>query len=421
MTMNLKMITTKNLSNGIRIIMEKMPQVQSMAIGVMVRTGAVDEGIRNSGISHFVEHMMFKGTCNRSARQIAGDIDKIGGQINAFTGKEITCYYVKSVAKNYKRAADVLIDMLENSLFEKVELDRERKVICEEIKMTKDAPDDLAHDTFVSMMFKGNNYGNSILGTPTSLSKITHNVMKEYVENQYTRDSIVISVSGNFDCDDVCDYFENQFRKLKAKKDELKWKNSRYIPFVKSQVRDIQQAHLCLGTKGLTISDEKFYDFQVLNNILGGSMSSRLFQNIREQKGLAYSVYSSSGNFSRDGYFEIYAGVGHDKIGAAIEGIRDELQLLSNNSVTLEELNSSKEQLKASYVFSQENTSARMMVNGKNFLLLNKVFHPEEVISGYDSVSIESVDEVKKIICDFKDYSCSCVSNKKENLRKFIS
>lgn len=414
------MITTRSLSNGIRIIIETMPQVQSMAIGIMVRAGAVDEQAKHSGISHFVEHMMFKGTSNRNARQIAGDIDKIGGQINAFTGKEMTCYYVKSIAKNYKKAAEVLVDMLENSIFEKTELDRERKVICEEIKMTKDAPDDLAHDTFVSNMFKGSNLGHSILGTPSSLSRITHNVMKEYVEKQYTRDSIVVSVSGNFDCDDVCDYFENNFQKLKAKKEALKWKNYKYSPFTKSQVKDIQQAHICLGTKGPTLQDEKFYDFQVLNNILGGSMSSRLFQNIREQKGLAYSVYSSSGNFSKDGYFEIYAGVNQDKIGSAIEGIEEELETLSKEPVSLEELNSSKEQLKASYVFSQENTSARMMVNGKNFILLNKVFHPEEVISGYDGVTVRSIDDIKDKICDFRNYSCSCVSNKKVDLRKLM-
>lgn len=286
--------------------------------------------------------------------------------------------------------------------------------------MTKDAPDDLAHDTFVSNMFKGSNLGHSILGTPSSLSRITHNVMKEYVEKQYTRDSIVVSVSGNFDCDDVCDYFENNFQKLKAKKEALKWKNYKYSPFTKSQVKDIQQAHICLGTKGPTLQDEKFYDFQVLNNILGGSMSSRLFQNIREQKGLAYSVYSSSGNFSKDGYFEIYAGVNQDKIGSAIEGIEEELETLSKEPVSLEELNSSKEQLKASYVFSQENTSARMMVNGKNFILLNKVFHPEEVISGYDGVTVRSIDDIKDKICDFRNYSCSCVSNKKVDLRKLM-
>ncbi|MDY2959655.1 MAG: pitrilysin family protein [Hornefia sp.] len=414
------MIKTELLPNGVRIIMEKMPQVQSMAIGIMVRTGAVDETKKISGISHFVEHMMFKGTERRTARQIAGDIDKIGGQINAFTGKEMTCYYVKSVAKNYKKAAEVLVDMLENSIFAKEELDRERNVICEEIKMTKDTPDDLAHDTLITNMFKDSNLGNSILGTPSSLSRITRNVMKTYVENQYTKDSIVISVAGNFDFDDVCDYFQQQFTKLKAKKSDLKWKKPEYKHFAKSQVKDIQQAHICLGTKGITLDDERTYDFQVLNNILGGSMSSRLFQNIREQKGLAYSVYSSNGPFSREGYFEIYAGVDTGKIGKAIEGIKEELEFLSKESVSFEELNSSKEQLKAGYVFSRENTSARMMVNGKNLILLNKVFHPEEVLSGYDAVSADSLDDVKGMICDFNTYSCSCVSNKKLNLKKLM-
>ena len=414
------MIVTRKLANGIRMVLEPMPQVQSIAMGIWCGTGAVDENEKNAGVSHFVEHMMFKGTEKRNARQIAADIDRIGGQMNAFTGKEATCYYVKCVSDNYKKAADVLVDMVENSLFEKKEMDRERQVICEEIKMTKDSPDDLCHDTFITQIYRGNSMGNSILGTPTSLKRVTHNVMKQYVEDHYVRDNIVVSVAGKFDVDDVCDYFSQQFGTLKQSKGERVLKKKDYEPSCRVITRDIQQSHVCMGTKAISLVDDRFYGFQILNNILGGSMSSRLFQNIREQKGLAYSVYSMTGASSRDGYFEIYAGVSHDKIRAAIEGIREELEKLAAEPVTQDELDSSREQMLSGYVFSQESTSTRMVVNGKNYLLLDRVFTPEEVMEGYHGVTIDQIDEIKGLITDFSQYTAAVVSGKRCDLRSMM-
>ncbi|WP_303857115.1 M16 family metallopeptidase [Aminicella lysinilytica] len=411
------MIKTRTLSNGVRVIMEEMSQVQSIAIGIWVRAGAIDETDKNAGISHFVEHMMFKGTENRTAKDIAADIDRIGGQINAFTGKEATCYYVKSLSENYKEAADVLVDMLENSLFDKNEMDKERKVICEEIKMTKDQPDDLAHDTLIEQLFKGCPLGNSIIGTPTSLKRITHNVIRNYVDKQYVRDRIVVSVAGKFDDDDVCDYFSDKFMSLRQTlEDESQFISKASVKSNKVIKKDIQQSHICLGAPGVTLNDDNSFVYQIINNIMGGSMSSRLFQNIREEKGLAYSVFSSMGTFGNGGYFEIYAGVSHDKIRAAIMGIKEELDRLASEKVTADELESSKEQLKSSYVFSQESTSTRMILNGKNYILINKVFMPEEVIQGYDNVTIEKIEEVKEIMSDFNNYSAVVVSNTRADL-----
>jgi len=414
------MITTRKLSNGIRVIMEEIPSVQSIAIGFWVRTGAIDETKKNAGISHFVEHMMFKGTEERSAKQIASDIDKIGGQMNAFTGKEATCYYVKSVYDNYRKAADVLIDMLENSVFAKKEMDRERKVICEEIKMTKDSPDDLAHDTLVEQLFKGEQLGNSIIGTPSTLNGITHNVIEKYVKDQYVRESMVISIAGRFDVDDICGYFEDKFASLGQRKTSAKPADPKYTPSCKVITKDIEQSHVCLGTKGMTLKDDRSFAFQILNNVLGGSMSSRLFQNIREEKGLAYSVFSSNGNFSSDGYFEIYAGVSHDKIKDAILAIKEELDILAESKVTKEELESSREQMKSNYVFSQESTSTRMILNGKNYILIDRVFLPEEVMSKFDAVTLEDLEDVKQLICDFSRYSAVAVTNKKINLKSIM-
>jgi len=414
------MVITKCLGSGIRMVMEQIPHVQSVSIGIWVKAGAVDEAEKYAGISHFVEHMMFKGTSHRNARQIAGDIEKIGGQINAFTGKEATCYYVKAIYSNYKQAADVICDMLSNSLFEREEMNKERMVICEEIKMTKDAPDELAHDIVTSLVFKGEPLGKSIIGTPTSLHRITRNVIVDYVNRQYTRDSIVISVAGNFDMDDVCEYFEKRLTNLNSRKEEKHTHEQDYIPGTKTIIKEIEQSHLCLATKGLSMNDEKIYAFSILNHIMGGSMSSRLFQNIREEKGLAYSVYSMQANFSNDGYFNIYAGVSHDKVKDTIYAIRQELELLDRKGITEEELNASREQLKASYIFAQENVSGRMFKNGKNILLGHRVKSAEEMIKGYDDVTVESIEKIKHLICNFDQYSAALVTNRKANLKKIM-
>jgi len=414
------MVVTKTLSSGVRIVMEQISHVQSVAIGIWVKAGAVDEDPKYAGISHFVEHMMFKGTENRTAREIAADIDKIGGQINAFTGKEATCYYVKAIYSNYKKAADVICDMLNNSRFEREEMNKERMVICEEIKMTQDAPDELSHETVTNMVFKGNPLGKSIIGTPTTLKRITRNVMVDYVNREYTKDNIVISVAGNFDVDDVCAYFEEKLPDLVTSKAEKDHTYAAYVPGFKTITKDIEQSHLCLATKGLSLDDDRTYAFGILNNIMGGSMSSRFFQNIREQKGLAYAVYSMQGNFSQDGYFNIYAGISHDKIKDAIYGIKDELDFLAAEGVTEEELESSREQLKASYIFGQENVAGRMFKNGKNILLGNQIKTPEEVIGGYDSVTMEDIESVKQMICNFDQYSAALVTNKKFDLKKVL-
>lgn len=413
-------IEIRKLDCGVRVVMETIPHVQSAAIGIWVKTGAVNETLKYAGVSHYIEHMMFKGTENRNAREIAADIDKIGGQMNAFTSKESTCYYVKVLKDNFEKGAEVLLDMLSNSLFDKIEMDKERQVICEEIKMIEDQPDDLAHDVVSEILFKGNPLGNSIIGTPSSLNRISRKVLTEYFDTQYTRDSIVVSVAGNINPDQVCAYLEDKFDKLGASKPVHE---NGYTPYEKKHkviVKDIQQSHLCLATRAISLIDPRYYAFSVLNNVMGGSMSSRLFQNIREEKGLAYSVYSMLNCFSSDGYFNIYAGVSHDKIGAAIGGIREELEILGSQGITEEELSASREQLKSSYIFGQENVASRMFAIGKNLILLDRVFTPEEVLEGLNAVTMDDIEEVKKTLCDMSSYSAVAVTNKRINLKRMM-
>jgi len=414
------MIINKKLNCGVRIIMEEIPYVQSVSIGIWVKAGSVDETPKNSGISHFIEHMLFKGTESRSAKKIAEDVDKIGGQINAFTGKEATCYYLKTLSTNIDKAADILIDMFINSKFDEEEMEKEKRVVCEEIKMIEDSPEDDAHDIIGELIFKGNPLAKSIIGTPKSLSGITRKDIKKYISEEYTRDNIVISVCGSFDVDHVCGLFDSKLIDLNEKKAQKPFAEASYQPTYKVKVKDIEQSHVCLGLKGLALDDDRYYSLVLLNNIMGGSMSSRLFQNIREEKGLAYSVYSMSSSFSNTGYFNIYAGVSHDKIKDAVIGIQDELKLLKSDGITQEELDTAKEQLKGSYIFSLENVNGRMFSIGKNMLLLNKIYTPEEVMASIDAVTMDDIRDISEIITDIHQYSGVLIGRNKVDLKKII-
>ena len=414
------MIECIKLDNGIRLVLEPMMQVESATVGFWFRTGAVDENAGNAGISHFTEHMMFKGTPTREASDIAKDMDAIGAQMNAFTGKETTCYYVKATSENLLKAVDIMVDMLENSLFLKEEMDRERLVIGEEIKMTDDAPDELAHATLVKKLFRGSHLSNSILGTVSSLKKISTIKMKNYVADNYVKHEMVISIAGGFDSASVYAFFQDKFKGMKDSKSDVRRNKAEDAPSFSMKKRDIKQAHICMGRRAISMDDPSRYAMKLLNNIIGGSMSSRLFQNIRETKGLAYSVCSGLVAFSDDGYFEIYAAVAQDKVGNAIRAIQEEIIKLEDTHVSIEELDASREQLKASCAFERESSSARMSINGKNYLLLGHTVDQDEIMNGYDAVTMSDLENVKEKICGLDKYSISLVSGKKHELRPYV-
>lgn len=414
------MINIKELDCGIRIAMEEITHVQSVSIGIWVKAGAVDENNKVSGISHYIEHMLFKGTSDRNAKQIAEDVDKIGGQINAFTGKEATCYYIKTLTSNTEKAISILLDMFLNSKFDKEEMIKEKQVILEEIKMIEDSPEDDVHDIICELIFKGHSLENSIIGTPKSLKDIERETILKYLDEEYTRDNIVVSVSGNFSEREICALFEDKLSALKRSK-LLKEKNYlEYTPNYKVKVKDIEQTHICLGTRTFGLADDRHYALILLNNIMGGSMSSRLFQNIREEKGLAYSVYSMANSFEQEGYYNIYAGVSHDKIKDVILAIKEELISLKENGVSEDELSTAKEQLKSSYIFSQENVNGRMFYIGKSTILLGKVYTPEEIIEGIDKVTMEDIKEVSELVYDVRNYCGVAITNQEIELKEIL-
>lgn len=414
------MIEVRTLKSGIRVIMEKIPYVQSVSVGIMVRAGSVDETAEISGISHYIEHMLFKGTENRSAKQIASDVDKIGGQINAFTGKEATCYYIKTLSTNLEPAAEILLDMLLNSEFNEEEMEKEKSVIYEEMKMIQDSPDDDAHDTVCELLFQGNPLGRSIIGTQDSLKGIERKDIKEYIRKEYTRDHMVVAIAGNFDEDHVCSLFEGKLDVLEARKPEKEFGEVPYQPRYRTKVKDIEQSHLCLAAPGVALEDDRYYAMSLLSNIMGGTMSSRLFQNIREEKGLAYSVYSMATSFSQKGYFNIYAGVSHDKVAAAVKGIKEELGVLKRDSVTAEELDTAKEQMKSAYIFGQENVNGRMFSIGKNLVISGKVYTPEEVVEKYNQVTMDDIREVSELVCDLEVYCGVAITNRDLDMKAII-
>ncbi len=414
------MITIKKLNCGTTVIMEKSDRVQSAALGIWVKAGASDEWDDVSGVSHFIEHMMFKGTDNRTAKQIAEDVDKIGGVFNAFTGKEATCYYIKTLSSNICKGAEILLDMLTGSRFDQEEMDRERKVICEEIKMVKDTPDDDVYDTISELVASGNPLGRSILGTPESLAGIDRSKLVDYRDQMYARDSIVVAVAGNFDEEAIEAIFEDRLTSLRAEKPKKEIELKPYQQSFNVKVRDIEQTHICLATPGIALDDPRYYTFVLLNSIFGGSMSSRLFQNIREQKGLAYSVCSMNLFSSYWGFFSIYAGVSPEKTEEALDAIHYELDTLREGGVTEEELAMAKEQMKSSYIFGLESVNSRMFSIGKNKLLLDRVYSEEEVLSSFDKVTREDIREAAEMIGDYSSYCGAAVTGKDFDLERIV-
>ena len=414
------MIKIEKLNCGTTLIMEKTDYVQSAALGIWVKAGARDETDDVSGVSHFIEHMMFKGTDKRTAREIASDVDKIGGMFNAFTGKEATCYYIKTLSSNIYQGAEILLDMLTGSMFDPEEMEKERKVIYEEIKMVKDSPDDDVYDTISELVASGNPLGRNILGTPESLAGIDRNKLVGYLNDKYARDSIVIAVAGNFDENRIKELFEERLNSLKAEKVIRTADIQPYKQSFDVKVRDIEQTHICLATPAVSLDDKRYYAFVLMNSILGGSMSSRLFQNIREEKGLAYSVCSMN-SFSSDwGFFSIYAGVAHDKVKDTLDAIRYELENMREKGVSDEELSMAKEQMKSSYIFGLENINSRMFSIGKNLLLLGKVYSPDEVLAGFDNVTRADILEAAEIIGDYSSYCGASVTGREYDLERFV-
>ncbi|OLS42118.1 pitrilysin family protein [Bacillus sp. MRMR6] len=402
------MINKHTCKNGVRIVLENIPTVRSVAIGVWIGTGSRNEIPQTNGVSHFLEHMFFKGTATRSAKEIAESFDSIGGQVNAFTSKEYTCYYAKVLDTHSQFALDVLADMFFNSTFVEEELKKEKNVVLEEIKMYEDTPDDIVHDLLSRAVYGDHPLGYPILGTEETLNTFTGETLKEYMNQRYTPDNVVISVAGNISDSFILEV-EKYFGAYEGGNDTSEIPVPVFQSNRISRKKETEQAHLCIGFEGLKVGHEDVYSLIILNNVLGGSMSSRLFQEVREQRGLAYSVFSYHSAYQDNGIVTVYGGTGAKQLDVLYETIRETLDKLKQEGITDKELTNSKEQLKGSLMLSLESTNSRMSRNGKNELLLKRHRSLDEIIEQIDLVTKQSVDGMSRSIFTDK-YSVSLIS-----------
>ncbi|WP_042456426.1 M16 family metallopeptidase [Neobacillus dielmonensis] len=402
------MINKHTCQNGVRIVLEQIPSVRSVAIGIWIGTGSRNENPETNGVSHFLEHMFFKGTTTKSAKEIAESFDSIGGQVNAFTSKEYTCYYAKVLDTHSKFALDVLADMFFNSTFVDEELTKERNVVLEEIKMYEDTPDDIVHDLLSQAVYGNHPLGYPILGTEQTLNTFTGQSLKDYIHQRYIPENVVISIAGNVPEAFIYEV-EKYFGSYEGGNQETIENPPVFHANRKSKKKDTEQAHLCIGFEGLKVGHEDVYSLITLNNILGGSMSSRLFQDVREQRGLAYSIFSYHSAYQDSGIVTIYGGTGAKQLNVLFDTIQETLEKLKQDGITEKELTNSKEQLKGGLMLSLESTNSRMSRNGKNELLLKRHRTLDEIIDEIDQVTKTGVDEMARKV--FNDhFSVSLVS-----------
>lgn len=405
------------LDNGVKIVYEKIPYIRSVSIGIWVGTGSRNETPENNGISHFVEHMLFKGTDMRTAKEIAESIDSIGGQINAFTGKECTCYYTKTLDTHIDIAIDVLADMFFHSKFAESDIKVEKKVVMEEIGMYEDSPEELVHDVLSETVWSGSTIGYPILGTQESLKNIARDTIKEYMENSYRTSNTVISAAGNFDEEKLLDLISKYFSSWEpCNSEQNDYGKVNFTPGIQIKEKDTEQIHICLGFNGIEHGDDRLYTLLAVNNIFGGGMSSRLFQKIREERGLVYSIYSYPSSYKGAGLFSIYAGMNPQQLPKVIELIKQEINTIKKEKISEDELRKSKEQLKGSYMLGLENTSSRMNSIGKSELLLGYINTPEEVLEKIDKINIEDAYKVIDDIFDYNKMGFAAVGNIKKDI-----
>ena len=379
------------LPNGVRIITEEIEHVRSAAIGLWVGAGSRDEREGYEGISHFMEHMFFKGTEHRTARALAESLEAVGGQLNAFTTKEYTCYYAKVLDEDLDLAIDVLSDMFFHSLFDEKEIEKEKNVVIEEIKMYEDSPDELIHDIFSEKVWNEHPLGKPILGTEASITSLSRDKIMLFLSEHYAPDNVVVAVAGKIKHADIVAKLSAQFGTFKRGGRRVLEEAPTGKTVEHYQKKETEQMHIIIGVPGLGQDDEDIYAMHIFNNILGGGLSSRLFQEIREQRGLAYSVYSYHSTYVDSGLFAIYAGTSPKNTQEVIECILQELKEISEQGITTDELARTKAQIKGGLYLGLESVSSRMSRLGKTELTYNRVLSPEEVIGKLEKVTLEDV------------------------------
>ena len=397
------------LNNGLTIISERMNHVRSASVGIWVRSGSRHESAPLNGISHFIEHTLFKGTSKRTSREIAVESDAIGGHVDAFTSREVASYYVKVLDQHLPRAFDLLADLITSPNFADEELDRERNVVLEEIKMVEDTPDDLVHEVFVANFWPDHPLGRSILGTAETLSTFDHNRVVEFFNNVYTPRNLVVAGAGNLHHAAFVDMVSGYLNDLtdRPAKRTVSAPSSAAPRIILS--KELEQAHLILGARCPSMTSEDRYSVHVLNVILGGGMSSRLFQTIREDHGLAYAVYSGVNTYTDAGYLSMYAATSPEQISEVIRLSVEEFGKFRDEAVTEAELQRAKDQLKVSIMLSLESTSARMSNLARQEIFFGRQFTLDEILERIDRVTTQDVQRMAREIFGGKELAVTAI------------
>jgi predicted Zn-dependent peptidase len=384
------------LANGVRVITESMPYVRSASLGIWADVGSASERSEQRGISHLIEHMLFKGTERRSAREIAETMDGVGGNLNAFTDKEATCYYAKVIDHHVPLAIDVLSDMFLHSNLAPDELAKEQKVVLEEIRMYDDSPDEMIHDLFTSTMWRDADLGAPTIGFADTVSSLTSADLRAHLRARYAPNTVVFSAAGNVEHDAIVRLVERAFSGFAGVADAPRSERPVLTPTTLVKTKDTEQAYVVIGTRGLSVRDERRYELSVLDTILGGGMSSRLFQEVREKRGLAYSVYSFQQGYREAGLFGVSAGTSPGSVQECVDVIVDELARMAQDGPTSAELKLAKEHIKGSLTLSLESSSGRMIRLGRSEFNLGRFPSIEEIEREVDAVTFDGVLELAR-------------------------
>jgi predicted Zn-dependent peptidase len=400
------------LGNGVRVITEAMPHVRSVSVGIWIGTGSRRETPEQNGISHFIEHMLFKGTTHRSAEDIARSVDSIGGNLDAFTAKELVCYNTKVLDQHLSLAWDVLADLVLNPLFRPEDIEKEQGVILEEIKMEADSPDYLVHEIFSSNFWKDHPLGKPILGTRETVKRFDADMVRHYYSAVYAPQNLVVTAAGNLSHEGVVALVRDHFASLPAGgATPPEPTPSTHARIALRNKKALEQVHLCLGVPSYPLPHEERFGCYVLNTLLGGGMSSRLFQNIRERQGLAYAVFSELSPYRDTGCLSIYAGTSVESARQVVESIVKEFHDLKEHPVADEELRRAKDHLKGSLMLSLESTASRMTNLARQEMYFGRFFTLDELVESIEAVTAADVLRIAQTFFDSKQIGLTVLGN----------
>ena len=412
MTVNEHAVEKETLPNGLVILTEPMDHVRSVSVGVWLRTGSRREPPELNGITHFIEHMLFKGTRRRSAEDIAREVDRVGGMLDAFTAKEMVCFNTRVLDEHLPKAFDVIADMVRDPKFAPDDIEREKSVILEEIRMVQDNPEDLAHELLTQNFWTRHPLGRPILGTPETVSTLTRDKLLDWFRSCYAPNNLVITAAGHLTHTQFVDLASEAFAKLAPAENGVADSVPESFPHVTSLAKqDLEQVHLFIGTASLPVTDRRRFAVTLLTDVLGGGISSRLFQNIRERQGLAYAIFSELSAFRDAGMLAVYAGASLENLEKLIQSVLAEFRRLRDEPLDEEELRRAKDHLKGATLLALESSGQRMTSLARNHMYFNRHFTPAELIAMLESVTAEDVQQIAREFFDSRRLAASVVGD----------